>query len=123
MRHRVEYSPAFLEDVREQVAYLRKEGVSQETLDRWFGELFDAIDGLHESPKRHPIDEIQTETIGSESRKLVFRERYLVFYRVDEADRRVSVDVLIHGARDRERIRDSVLGRVRRGRGSSDLGR
>lgn len=106
MIYRVTYSPTFLEDVRDQVAYLRVEGVSQEIIDRWFGRLFVAVDSLADLPRRHPVDELQSELVGSEIRRLVFAERYLVLYRVDEVQQVVRIDALTHGARDRRELEE-----------------
>lgn len=107
MTHRIEYSEAFLQDVRERVEYLRGQDVSQATIDRWFGELFDTIESLSESPKRHPVDGMQAGAAGVETRKLVYGQN-LVFYRVDDEAKQVRLDKFMHASRDRssEQSRD-----------------
>lgn len=108
MKFRVEYSRSFLEDIRNQVGYLREQHVPEETIDRWFGKLLNRIDALEQSPKRHPVDEIQSGAINAPSRKMVHGD-YLVFYTVADAEGRVEVDRFVHGARDRSSDRDQEL--------------
>lgn len=100
MSYKVEYSPEFRESVRSQVEYMRSQHVPAGTIDRWFTKLLSQIDTLEESPKRYPVDEIQTKAIGHTIRKMVFGD-YLVFYSVFDDTRRVEIDRFMHGARDR----------------------
>lgn len=108
MSYRVEFSPEFGDNVRRQVEYLREQHVSEERIDGWFGDLFDQLDSLSTSPKRHPLDPIQSTAIAQPSRKMVYGD-YLVFYRVDDDTKQVSIDRFVHGARDRKRELEQLL--------------
>ena len=102
MSYRVEFAGEFRDNVREQVAYMRRRGMSEQRIESWFGKLFDELDALRESPRRHPVDEVQSQAIGSPSHKKVY-DGYLAFYRVDDERRIVRVDRFVHGARDRSK--------------------
>lgn len=101
MTYRVIYAPSFREDIRKQVAYMVDETVAVETIESWFGKLYDLVDKLDQFPKRHPVDPIQSDATGCETRKMVFGD-YLVFYQVDEDQKRVDLVAFVHGATRRE---------------------
>lgn len=98
MTYRVFYGPAFRDDVRRHVAYLKNEGASDAVVERWFAQLFDLIDSLDQWPRRYPIDPDYDDGSGRETHKANFGD-YLVFYEVDEPSKRVNVLAFMHGAR------------------------
>lgn len=100
MKYRVLYTQRILADIKEQVAYLQNEQVAPRTIDRWFSELFDAIDGLYEWPLRCPVDDAKSARFGFEVRKMNFGD-YLIHYRVDPEARVVHVMSFQHGSRRR----------------------
>ena len=59
MTYRVLYTANVRAEISAQVDYLRDKAVAEQTLDRWFTELFDTIDTLYEMPKRHSVDKTQ----------------------------------------------------------------
>ena len=102
MTYRVVYTEPFLADIENHVDYLLGQGVSVESITRWYDKLFERLDKLDEMPKRLPVDEVLSELNGQETRKLNYGD-YLAFYRVVEADQRVDLLHFQHGARERER--------------------
>lgn len=59
--------------------------------------LNDKINLLDLSPKRYPIDPVQTKETGIETQKLNF-DGYLVFYQVDDRNKQVNVIAFMHGS-------------------------
>jgi len=100
MSYRVIYAPSFIDDVRAHIAYLREQHVSDEMIEHWHTRLFERIDSLNEWPRSCPVDPIQTQTTGVETRKQNIGD-YLVFYHVDDAEKHVNVTAFVHGARRR----------------------
>jgi len=102
MKYHVIYSPTVVEHIRHHVRYLTEQHVSAETIERWYDDLFRVIADLEEMPRRYPADLMETERQGFEVRKLTFRRRYVLHFRVN--DERAVVEVLsfIHGARRKE---------------------
>lgn len=100
MTYRVIYAPSFRDDIDHHIGYLISQHVSIDLINRWYGELFELVDSLSEWPLRFPVDPIQTEATGRETRKLNVGD-YLVFYDVDEFNKRVNVVAFVHGARQR----------------------
>jgi len=99
MTYKVLYTETVRTEIAVQVKYLQEQHVSSATIERWFGGLFDLVDGLYEWPLRFPVSPEQTEDFGFEVRKLNYGD-YLIFYRVDEQQRIVEVLHFRHGARD-----------------------
>ena len=97
MTYRVIYAPSVREDIRQHVAYLRGESVTAATIEQWYVKLFELIDSLDEWPDRFPVDEVQSEAVGEEIRKLNVGD-YLVFYQVDHERKEVNVFAFMHGA-------------------------
>ena len=112
MSYRVAFSPEFGDNVRSQIEYLREQHVSEERINQWFGELFERLETLSQSPKRHPLDPIQSESTGQPSHKLVY-DKYLVFYRVDDTAKTVNIDQFTHGARDRGQDHEQNIERLK----------
>jgi len=98
MIYRVFYSDEFTSNLDEHLTYLRREGVSQPTINRWYGKLFKLVESLEEWPDRFPIDRVLTQATGRETRKANYG-RYLISYRVDDDRRTVTLLGFVHGAR------------------------
>jgi plasmid stabilization system protein ParE len=96
--YRVVYSSLARQQIADQVAYLRSEGVFDETIEAWFAGLFDRVDDLAQYPFRHAAAEEYTPIAGRQVRRLVYG-RYLIFYSVNEAGRMVEVIAFQHGGR------------------------
>ena len=96
MTHRVLYTDNFTDEVRAQVAWLRKEGAPEHVIDAWFGRLFDVLDALSTFPHRCPIDAIERERTGADIRKVIF-ETWIALYRVDDEQRLVYMLSFVNG--------------------------
>jgi plasmid stabilization system protein ParE len=105
MNYKVHYTATVIEDLDQKLDHLRRERVSPELISDWFERLFDHIDSLAEWPKRFAVSEEQTDLRGREVRKTNFGE-YLIFYEVDDLERRVNVIAFRHGARDINSLTD-----------------
>lgn len=101
MMYRVEFALSFRDDVDLQIEYLLSEGAALATIERWFAWLFDKAKALEEFPERYPVDKIQSEVTGEETRRFIVDD-YLVFYQVDHDQRKVSVVAFVHGATRKE---------------------
>lgn len=101
MIYRLNYSDGFISNLDEHLTYLREAGVTQFTIDRWFGRLFVFTENLCEWPERFPVDRVLTEATGRETRKANFG-RYLISYRVDNTQHTVTLLGFVHGATRRE---------------------
>ena len=100
MTYRVIYAPSFRDDIDRHIDYLLSQHAAPDVIDRWYSRLFELIDSLNEWPMRFPVDEIQTQATGRETRKANVGD-YLVFYGVDEVHKQVNVVAFVHGARRR----------------------
>lgn len=98
MSYRVVYAPSFCDDLRDHAMYLRQAHVGDNTIDRWFRDLLDLVDSLNDWPHRYAIDPVQTQSTGTETRKLNFGD-YLIFYQIDDERKEVHLVAYIHGAR------------------------
>ena len=100
MTYRVLYTESVRADIAAHVRYLQDQQVSPEVIENWFAGLFDLIDSLYQWPLRYPVAEPESRAMGFEVRKIIYG-RYLVFYRVDQAQHLVEVLAFRHGARRR----------------------
>ena len=100
MTYRVLYSDEFTANLDDHLTYLRGDGVSPFTMDRWYGKLFKLVESLNDWPERFPVDRVLTEATGRETRKANYG-RYLISYRVDDDRRTVTLLGFVHGARRR----------------------
>ena len=101
MTYRVIYAPSFREDIDQHIDYLLGQHVALHVINGWYAKLYELIDGLYKSPRRFPVDEVQSRITGHETHKLNFGD-YLVFYQVDDKRRQVNLVTFRHGARRRE---------------------
>ena len=98
MVYRVVYTDEFLGDIDRHVDYLLTEGAGVDTVAAWYRKLFERLDDLGEMPRDYPVDELQGEENGRETRKLVYRN-YQAFYSIDDKQRCVFLMKFQHGAR------------------------
>lgn len=89
MSYRVLYAEQFRNQLDEQLTYLEHEGAPKGRISDWLNELLALMDSLDESPLRYPIAAIESGIEGIELRRVVFG-RYLIFYRVEEAQQEVQ---------------------------------
>jgi mRNA-degrading endonuclease RelE of RelBE toxin-antitoxin system len=98
MTYSVLYTAHVTAQIEKRIDSLRSQHVSEPTIERWFGRLFDAIDDLYERPRRFPVDLAESQRRGYPVRKLIFGD-YIIRYRIDESNRAVYVMSFIHGSR------------------------
>jgi plasmid stabilization system protein ParE len=98
MNFRVLYTDTFCSNIADHVDYLRSNHVADDIIERWYDRLFSRIDGLSVFPKSGPVDEVITNDLRREVRKLVYG-RYVITYHVDESNQRVLVLAMVHGSR------------------------
>src|ERR1700722_10672572 len=100
-RYTVHFTDEAWETIQAQVRYIAIESQAPERASRWLTRLLDVIDALEELPKRHLVDQRQTQIHGKDVHRIVFERKFLVFYTIDENRRRVNVVSFRHGARQR----------------------
>ncbi|HRX84569.1 MAG TPA: type II toxin-antitoxin system RelE/ParE family toxin [Phycisphaerae bacterium] len=105
MSYRVRYMPQVIAAINLQVQYFLEQQVAPERISAWLGELYDLADSLEHFPRRHAIHEESTAAMGTEVRSVVFGN-YLIFYRVDDAQRRVDVVHFRHAAQETNQLAD-----------------
>jgi plasmid stabilization system protein ParE len=99
MSYRVVYTDAFLADVRDHLAHLRRERVAERVIEDWYTKLFDRLDDLAVWPLSCVVSEPYTRDAGRTTHKLNVGD-YLVFYQVDDEHRRVERVAFFHGSKD-----------------------
>lgn len=99
MRYAVGYSERAEAEVQAQVHYIAIDKRSPVNAARWLRRLRLAVEKLELMPDRNGVDAEQSAVLGFEVRRMVFERTYLVFYVVDEAERRVTVTIFRHGGR------------------------
>ena len=100
--YNVEYLPAARRDMVSIVRYIAAELGNPAAAERLAAELTDAADSLSEFPYASPVH-IPLRPLDYEYRKLSVRN-YLLFYRVDEARKLVTVARVIYAGRDYGRL-------------------
>jgi plasmid stabilization system protein ParE len=88
----------FRNDVAAHVDYLREQQAADDIIERWYDGLFLRFELLEEWPRSYPVDRRKTAELGREIRKLVFG-RYVITYHVEDANKRVVLLAMVHGAR------------------------
>lgn len=66
-------------------------------IEAWFVKLYRQLESITAWPKCYPVDEVYSEALGRESRKISYRD-HVVIYQVDESEREVVVVAFVHGA-------------------------
>ncbi len=84
------------QEIGEQTEYIARD--KPLAAKNWLVKLYAAIEELEAFPRRHPVAEELSATLGFELRRMVVGN-YLIFYRVDEARGVVEVLRFRHGAR------------------------
>lgn len=99
MTYRVVTLPTVENQILDQALY-----IAEASLDHalhWEQQLRACIKFFGELPQAHPIAEPESRAFGRDIRKVNFGD-YLIFYRVDEADKAIYILAFMHGARRRE---------------------
>lgn len=96
--YRLEYLPSALEDLVETARYIGVELKSPDAAERLAVKLIAAIENAREFPYAAPLY-LPIRALKYEYRRLVV-QNYLVFYRVDEAKKLVTVARVIYAGRD-----------------------
>ncbi|MEM9347831.1 MAG: type II toxin-antitoxin system RelE/ParE family toxin [Planctomycetota bacterium] len=97
MKYQIVFTSEFEADIEAKIIWLQDQHVSQNTIDDWFGRLYERLWGVAEMPRLYPVDEQYTADVGRVSRKLIFRE-HLAVYQVDEEQRRIEFVAFHHAA-------------------------
>lgn len=101
MTYVVEIAQQALTAISDATHFIAVERQAPRDAEAWLQRLWNAIDKLENMPRRCPVDPIQSEALGSETRKLTFGN-YLVFFQIDDDRHRVNVVAFIHAAQSRE---------------------
>ena len=96
MSYRVVILPTVENQILDQVLYIAQDSIDNAL--RWEQELHQRIMGLCELPLAHPTSPPESRAFDREVRKMNFGN-YLIFYRVDEANKAVHILAFMHGAR------------------------
>lgn len=102
MIYRIHYSGEYTANLNDHLIRLKRSGVSEFTINRWFGKLSSFVNGLNDWPERFPVDPVVSRATDRETRKANFGD-YLILYHVDVEQHTVTVIGLIHGSTRRER--------------------
>ncbi len=97
MSYRVEYGPEAIAYIDNQIEWLRGQAISDETIASWLRQLLHFTEGLYIAPYRHATAEAESERLGKDIRKTHVGD-YLIFYSIDEEQRRVAVVRIRHAA-------------------------
>ena len=96
MKYRVRMSPAVLEALQRQVAFLREQGAALTRVDAWLDDLLAAVDTLEQMPWRYPVAEAMSQAFGGQVHRLL-RGDYVLLFRVDDATATVELLAFRHG--------------------------
>jgi plasmid stabilization system protein ParE len=99
--YKVEIADEAWRAIEAQVRYIAAEGQAPERAAKWADRLLAAVGMLERMPRRFVLDRDQTKILGVKVHRLVFERTYLVFYAVDDAQKRVNVLSFRHGAQER----------------------
>ena len=83
--------------IREQVLFIAQHSIDNALA--WEDWLSREIQAIRQMPAGHPVDEAATHRLGATVRKVVFERTFLIFYTIDEVNRRIEIVHLRHGAR------------------------
>lgn len=97
MAYRIGITRSARRDAQEYAAFVRDEQKSPEAARRGLDGLYAAIKELDEAPLRYSVVP-EAEELGFPYRSFVYHSHRVV-YAVDEAERRVTVHRVYHGAR------------------------
>lgn len=98
MQYEVKLTPQAVEQIQETVSYISHILLEPEAAKRWADILCKEISSLNSMPSRYPLTEEEPwRTYGI--RKMTVKN-FLVYYFVDEEQKRVSVTAVVYGRRD-----------------------
>ena len=100
--YKLEFLPAAQQDMVEIVRYISIELCNPTAAERLAKELIAAADGIQAFPYANP-QYLPLRPLTYEYRKLLVRN-YLLFYRVDEKNKQVTVTRVLYARRDYNRL-------------------
>lgn len=95
MKYTVEVSPLVMTAIRTQA--LRIADDKPIAAERWLRRILRAVEKLESMPRRHPISESISDSLGLEVRRLIVG-RYKLFFHVNDRARLVRVVLFRHGS-------------------------
>lgn len=98
MMYKIEYLPVAQRDLLDIVRYIKNDLNNVIVAKQFFNEVLEYIDKLQDFPYSYPVY-IPLQPLTYEYRKLIVKN-YLVFYRVDEENKIVTISRIIYGGRD-----------------------
>ncbi len=96
--YRVVFLPSAMEDVVETVRYVSRELQNPHAADALAEELIEGAESLSTFPYSHPAY-VPIRPLKYEYRKLPVKN-YLMFYRVDEGNKTVTISRVVYSARN-----------------------
>lgn len=100
--YKVEYLPSARQDMLDAVTYISRDLCSPQAAERLAEDLIKAADNLGLFPYANAVY-IPIKALKYEYRKLLVKN-YIIFYRVDETGKTVTVARVIYARRDYEGI-------------------
>lgn len=94
----LEYLPSALDDMVDIARYIGVELKAPDAAERLALKLIAAVENACEFPYAAPLY-VPIRTLQYEYRKLIV-QNYLVFYRIDEAQKRITVARVVYGGRN-----------------------
>jgi plasmid stabilization system protein ParE len=101
MTYGVVTSPDVQQTIDRCTEYLVQQGAGPDRIQLWLSGIFDLIDELAEFPRRYPVVPTPPGDVDYELRRAVYGD-YLLFYSINEGERRVTILTFRHGMRDTE---------------------
>jgi addiction module RelE/StbE family toxin len=98
----VEYLPKAMQDMTEIVNYIGHELDNAEAAEKLAVELIESADRLIDFPYANPVYHAK-KPLKQEYRKLKVHN-YIMFYRVDELEKRITIARVIYSRRDYENM-------------------
>jgi len=101
MKHfTVEIADEAWREIESQIRFIAVDCQAPINAARWSNRLLKAIDELELMPRRNSLDEHLSREHGIDIYRMVFMQTYLVFYTINEVERRVTIVSFRHGARE-----------------------
>ena len=85
-------------EIANQIGYIAQDRQSPMNAARWSNRLLKAVDDLELMPRLHTLDAHETQEHGINVYRMTFEKNYLVFYTVNELEKRVTIVSFRHGA-------------------------
>lgn len=100
-KFRILYTDSSVNDLEVIVDYLKQYSIS--AANKFIDDLNEKIKTLKSFPRCGAIPKIE-KLQQQEYRIMVLRYRYLLFYKLNEKDKLIIIERVLHGARDLEKI-------------------